>query len=94
MKRRLITALALCLAAARAGAACVAQGEESAAVVAVTERLELRLDNGRTIRLAALAPLPPDFPASAAGASARDAVAAEWIGRPGPAGAPPDGRAR
>lgn len=80
-----MAALLLCLAAASpapAQAGCAALGDESAAVAAFTEHFELRLDDGRLIRLAGLAPLPPDFLARPAGAAARAAAQAEWLGRP------------
>lgn len=82
MKRRLTILLALlCADAARAQEACVGSGEDSAAVAAITERFELRLDDGRLIRLAGLAAAAPDFVGSAAGARARAAAEAAWGGQ-------------
>lgn len=83
MGRRFALALALALAARAAGAAECRPGEGAGAatIVAVTERFEFALDDGRLARAAGLAPAPPDFPATAAGRAAQAALAARLAGR-------------
>lgn len=62
--------------------ACRAQGEDSAAIAAVTERFEIALDDGRLARPAGLAPAPPGFIATAESAALRRAAAARLVGTP------------
>ncbi|QLP97104.1 MAG: hypothetical protein HZY79_06480 [Rhodoblastus sp.] len=78
----MVLALVLAGANARAEPACRVAGDASAAIVEVTKRFEITLDDGRTIRLAGLAPPRPDFVGSATAEAARAAATAEWAGRP------------
>lgn len=83
MERRFALALLLWPALAPpAGAECrPAEGAPAATIRAVTDRFEFALDDGRLARAAALAPAPPDFPATAAGRATQAALAARLVGR-------------
>lgn len=77
------TTLVLLSGAAVAGdAVCLAQGDDSAAVAAVTERFEIALDDGRLVRPAGLAPAPPGFTATPQAAALRQAAAERIVGAP------------
>lgn len=84
VKRRLIgAALASVLAgSAQAGPVCAATGQDSAAIAAITQRFEARLDDGRAIRLLGLAPTPADFVVGPQAGALKARIEAEWIGRP------------
>ena len=84
MERRFALALALALASGgttRADECRPAEAAGAATIVAVTERLEFALDDGRLARAAGLAPAPPDFSATEAGRAAQAALAARLAGR-------------
>lgn len=76
-------ALFVCAAGAvQAEPACRATGEDSAAVVAVTARFEVTLDDGRLARLVGLAAPAPDFLGGALAVRLREAADRAWRGRP------------
>ena len=81
---RMIAALlasAALVAAPGARAECRIESEDTAAVAEVTGRFEFRLDDGRLVRLAGLAPAA-EFVGSALAARLRGEAQAAWGGRP------------